>query len=147
MCFANRKYMEVLYLSGLSFGWNAPRVVDFGQGRHLPRSSQLDMDAAVLYTLGKPPQFARFDEPVAGEGELLVNVLAASLKPVDRQLAAGSHFASPRQLPCVCGTDGVGRLNDLSRLRRSPPQCAGAELHRIPDEKSVARCRGRACRP
>jgi NADPH:quinone reductase-like Zn-dependent oxidoreductase len=74
------------------------------------------MDAAVLHTLGKPPQCEQFPEPVAGEGEVIVHVHAASLKPIDKQLAAGSHYASPRDLPFVCGIDGVGHLSDGQRV-------------------------------
>lgn len=51
-----------------------------------------------------------------GAGEALVRVLAASLKPIDKQLAAGSHYASPRELPVVCGADGVGELADGRRV-------------------------------
>jgi NADPH2:quinone reductase len=31
-------------------------------------------------------------------------------------MAAGSHFASPRDFPVVCGTDGVGHLEDGTRV-------------------------------
>jgi len=54
------------------------------------------MNAAVLHALGKPPRFEQFAEPVAGEDEVIVNVRAAALKPVDKQMASGSHYASPR---------------------------------------------------
>ena len=74
------------------------------------------MDAAVLHTLGKPPRFEQFPEPIAGDGEAIVHVHAASLKPIDKQLASGSHYASPRELPVVCGLDGVGLLNDGQRV-------------------------------
>lgn len=74
------------------------------------------MKAAVLHELGKLPRCEEFGEPAAKEGEVLVEVLAASLKAVDRQLAAGSHYASPRELPVVCGNDGVGRLADGKRI-------------------------------
>ncbi len=74
------------------------------------------MDAAVLHTLGAPPRFGDFPEPVAGDGEVIVNVRAASLKPVDKQLASGSHYASPRQLPAICGMDGVGHIDDGQRV-------------------------------
>src|SRR5262249_27460897 len=30
-------------------------------------------------------------------------------------MAGGSHYASPRKVPCVCGTDGGGRLSDGQR--------------------------------
>jgi NADPH2:quinone reductase len=73
--------------------------------------------AAVLEEIGKTPKCEEFERPEAAEGEALVRVLAASLKPVDRQMAAGTHFASPRaDLPVVCGTDGVGELEDGTRV-------------------------------
>ena len=74
------------------------------------------MKAAVLKNLGEAPTCDEFQEPVVNEGEAMVTVRAASLKPVDRQLADGSHFASPRELPVVCGTDGVGTLDDDRRV-------------------------------
>jgi NADPH2:quinone reductase len=74
------------------------------------------MKAAVLHELGKPPRYEEFSEPAAGEGEAIVRVLAASLKPIDKQLAAGTHYASPRELPVVCGADGVGQLADGTRI-------------------------------
>ena len=74
------------------------------------------MKAAVLHELGRVPRFEEFSEPAAGAGEAIVRVVAASLKPVDKQLAAGTHFASPRELPAICGTDGVGNLSDGTRV-------------------------------
>ena len=89
------------------------------------------MKAAVLHTLGKPPRCEEFAEPVAGEGEVIVQVHAAALKPVDKQMASGAHYASPRSLPCVCGIDGVGHLDDGQRVYfggTRPPYGAMAEL-------------------
>src|SRR5271170_1046609 len=74
------------------------------------------MNAAVLHTLGKPPRFEQFPEPIPGEGEVIVHVRAAALKPADKQMASGSHYASPRELPVVCGIDGVGSLDDGARV-------------------------------
>ncbi|MGB2592538.1 MAG: zinc-binding alcohol dehydrogenase family protein [Candidatus Acidiferrum sp.] len=74
------------------------------------------MKAAVLHQSGKSPCCEEFAEPAAEKNEVLVEVLAASLKAVDRQLAAGTHFASPREFPVICGTDGVGRLADGKRV-------------------------------
>lgn len=74
------------------------------------------MDAAVVHKLGEPPRCEQFPEPVARDGEVIVHVHAASLKPVDKQMASGSHYASPRQFPFVCGTDGVGHLGDGQRV-------------------------------
>ena len=74
------------------------------------------MNAAVLHTIGKPPRFEPFLDPRPGEDEVIVHVRAAALKPVEKQLASGSHYASPRELPVVCGVDGVGHLNDGTRV-------------------------------
>jgi NADPH2:quinone reductase len=74
------------------------------------------MKAAVLRELGNTPKFADFADPTPGNDEALVRVRAASLKAVDRQLASGSHYASPRELPVICGTDGVGVLEDGKRV-------------------------------
>jgi NADPH2:quinone reductase len=71
---------------------------------------------AVLHTLGKPPRYAQFPEPVPGDGKVIVHVLAASLKPIDKQLASGSHYDRPHELPLVCGSDGVGYLSDGRRV-------------------------------
>ena len=93
------------------------------------------MDAAVLHTPGKPPRCEQFPEPAAGDGEVIVHVHAASLKPIDRQLAGGSHYASPRQLPFICGTDGVGHLDDGQRVffgGTRPPYGAMAQRTVVP---------------
>ncbi len=75
------------------------------------------MKAAVLHKLGEPPRCEEFPDPAAaGNGEAIVQVRAASLKAGDKQLAAGTHFASPRELPVICGTDGVGNLPDGTRV-------------------------------
>jgi NADPH:quinone reductase-like Zn-dependent oxidoreductase len=74
------------------------------------------MHAAILRELGKAPRCEPFPDPAAGEGEVLVEVHAAALKPIDRQLASGSHYAAPRRFPVVCGTDGVGHLSDGRRV-------------------------------
>lgn len=74
------------------------------------------MKAAVLRAMGTPPRCEAFDEPQARDGEAIVHVHAAALKPVDKQIAGGTHYASPRALPAVCGTDGVGLLDDGQRV-------------------------------
>ena len=74
------------------------------------------MNAAVLHTLGKPPRCEQFAQPIAGDGEVIVQVHAASLKPIDKQLASGSHYGSRRELPTICGSDGIGLLSDGQRV-------------------------------
>lgn len=74
------------------------------------------MNAAVLHAFDKPPHFEQFPEPTAEENEVIVHILAAALKPVDKQIACGSHYTSPRNLPVICGIDGVGRFEDGTRV-------------------------------
>jgi NADPH2:quinone reductase len=74
------------------------------------------MKAAVLHTLGEPPRFENFPEPQPGRDEVLVRIKAASLKNIDKLMASGSHYDSYRQLPVVCGIDGVGVLDDGRRV-------------------------------
>lgn len=74
------------------------------------------MKAAVLHELGGTPRCEDFAEPIAQDGEALIRVRAASLKSVDKQMAAGSHYASPKEFPAVCGVDGVGDLEDGTRV-------------------------------
>jgi NADPH:quinone reductase-like Zn-dependent oxidoreductase len=74
------------------------------------------MNAAVLHAFNESPRCEPFSEPVVEENEVLVHVRAAALKPVDKQMANGSHYAAFRELPVVCGTDGVGCLDDGTRV-------------------------------
>jgi len=76
------------------------------------------MYAAVLHSVGSVPRYEEFPDPVVEnkDGEAIVHVHAASLKPIDRQMASGSHYASPRKLPCVCGSDGIGHFDDGQRV-------------------------------
>src|SRR5579864_1320257 len=93
------------------------------------------MQAAVLHALGRVPSYEQFPEPVAGDGEVLVHVHAASLKPIDKQLAKGSHYASPRKLPLICGVDGVGHLSEGQRVffgGPRPPYGAMAQRTVVP---------------
>lgn len=71
--------------------------------------------AAVLHGIGETPRYERFPAPVAGEGEAVVTVTAAALKPSDRLMAEGVHYA-PSTFPQVVGLDGVGRLPDGRRV-------------------------------
>lgn len=76
----------------------------------------IHMHAAVLHEYGGTPRYEAFDDPVAGDGEAVVEVAAAALNPVDIRLASGT-FGSPPPLPSVVGLEGVGRLQDGSGRR------------------------------
>ena len=74
------------------------------------------MDAAVVHTLGEPPRFGRFDDPVPQRHELLVEVTAAAITNIAKMRAAGTHYSAHTELPAVPGLDGVGRLEDGRRI-------------------------------
>ena len=80
------------------------------------------MKAAVLSALDQPPRCENFQDPEASDGEVIVRVRAAALKPIDRQLASGAHYASQQNLPIICGTDGVGNLDDGRRVFFAAPR-------------------------
>ena len=68
------------------------------------------MRAAVLREYGIP-RADDFDEPLAGPGQAVVQVLAAGLNPVDVTISAGSFYAGRPPLPLVAGREGVGMLD------------------------------------
>ena len=73
------------------------------------------MQAAIVKRWGKP----RFSAPLrspAQANEVPIEVLAAGIKQLDRATVAGTHYSSPKQLPIVPGTDGVGRTADGQRV-------------------------------
>jgi NADPH:quinone reductase-like Zn-dependent oxidoreductase len=68
------------------------------------------MRAAVLHEYGVPSP-DEFDEPVAGDGQAVVEVLAAGVNPVDVAINAGRFYAGKPPLPSVAGREGVGTLD------------------------------------
>jgi NADPH:quinone reductase-like Zn-dependent oxidoreductase len=74
------------------------------------------MNAAVVKAFHVPPRYTSFAEPVAAEGEVLVDISAAGLHRVVKALAEGSHYASSDMLPLIPGVDGVGRLENGTRV-------------------------------
>lgn len=74
------------------------------------------MNAAVVESFSAPPRYTTFKDPVAGEGEVIVKVTAAGLHPIVKALANGTHYGSAGELPFVPGVDGVGHLEDGTRV-------------------------------
>jgi len=79
-----------------------------------------EIRAAVLHGTGQAPRYEAFPAPVAGDGEAVVTVTAAALKPSDRLMASGVHY-TPGTFPQIAGLDGVGRLADGTRVAFLPP--------------------------
>jgi NADPH:quinone reductase-like Zn-dependent oxidoreductase len=74
------------------------------------------MYAAVVHAFDAPPRYTRFADPIAAEGEKLVTVTAAGLHPIVKALAKGTHYGSSGELPFITGVDGVGKLEDGTRV-------------------------------
>jgi NADPH:quinone reductase-like Zn-dependent oxidoreductase len=74
------------------------------------------MKAAIVQAAGKAPIYADFAAPVPSQGEHRITVTAAALSQVVKSRASGAHYSSSGQLPFVVGIDGVGRLDDQTRV-------------------------------
>lgn len=78
------------------------------------------MKAAVLHKLGEAPKYGDFASPIISEeNQILITVRAASVKTLDKLRASGLHYASHTDLPEVVGVDGVGLLEDGTRVYAS----------------------------
>jgi NADPH:quinone reductase-like Zn-dependent oxidoreductase len=73
------------------------------------------MKAAVLHEVGGVPRYEDFPDPVAGDGEVVLDVKAVAIENVDKAVYAGKHYTSARyvaELPVIPVFDGVGALPD-----------------------------------
>ncbi len=74
------------------------------------------MKAAIVSQAGRAPVYGDFKEPVPVSGESRIAVTAAALSPVVKARASGTHYSSSGDYPIGVGIDGVGRLDDGSRV-------------------------------
>src|SRR5690349_8826427 len=97
--------------------------------------------AAVVSSFDTAPRYEEFSiPPVAGEHDLVIDVIAAGLHPRVRSQADGSHYTSTDELPLVPGIDGVGRGADgLLRYFILPDTTMGSMAERtvIDSRRSV----------
>ncbi|WP_433501246.1 quinone oxidoreductase family protein [Sphaerimonospora sp. CA-214678] len=73
------------------------------------------MKAAVLHEVGGIPRYEDFPDPVAADGEVIIDVKAVAVENVDKAIAAGTHYASRQyigRLPMIPAFDGIGALPD-----------------------------------
>lgn len=77
------------------------------------------MRAAILHRVGGTPEVGEFDDPVAGEGQVVADVVAAGLNPVDLAMASGA-MGTPT-VPSVVGREGIALLPDGRRAYFSGP--------------------------
>ncbi|EFA77722.1 zinc-containing alcohol dehydrogenase [Heterostelium album PN500] len=70
------------------------------------------MKGAVLYSLGTP-KYADIDEPVPqNDQQVVVKVLASTVKQLDISRSNGRHYLPYKDFPCTVGVDGVAQLDD-----------------------------------
>ena len=66
------------------------------------------MRAVTVDGFGELPQVADVATPVAGPGQILIKLTAASMNPMDAKLASGEWRPAPAVFPMVLGVDGSG---------------------------------------
>lgn len=75
------------------------------------------MKAAILEKFGEAPKYRDFPTPeIENDDQLILQVKAAAVKNLDKLMAGGKHYASHKKLPVVVGMDGVGILEDGTRV-------------------------------
>lgn len=96
------------------------------------------MKAAVLHEAGGVPRYEDFPDPVATEGEVIIDVKAVAVENVDKAIAAGTHYAGEKYIgrfPMIPAFDGVGALPDGTLVGFGgirPPYGALAEKTVVP---------------
>jgi NADPH2:quinone reductase len=70
----------------------------------------------MIREIGALPEVGEAPEPVAADGEVVVQVLAAALNPLDLAVAAGRFYGGHPPLPFVPGCEGVGRVEGRDGL-------------------------------
>ncbi|MGH3033676.1 MAG: quinone oxidoreductase family protein [Gaiellaceae bacterium] len=74
------------------------------------------MRAAVVSELGRVPEAREVPDPAPGEGEMLMEVLAAPINPIDVAVGAGRFYGGHPELPYVPGCECVGRVAGTREL-------------------------------
>lgn len=80
------------------------------------------MKAAIVLGAGQTPVYGDFAEPVPSPGDNCIAVTAAAISHVVKSRASGKHYSSADRFPFVVGIDGVGRLDDGSRVYFAMPK-------------------------
>jgi NADPH:quinone reductase-like Zn-dependent oxidoreductase len=66
------------------------------------------MRAVTVSQFGQLPRVVDLAMPVAGPGQVLIKLAAASINPMDAKLASGEWRPAPVVFPMVLGVDGAG---------------------------------------
>jgi len=93
--------------------------------------------AAIIHGFGGVPRVEGFPAPVASDGQVVLDVVAAPLENVDRLQVSGRHYGSRAAypgFPAVVGHSGVARLDGrlIGFGGALPPYGAFAERTLVP---------------
>jgi NADPH:quinone reductase-like Zn-dependent oxidoreductase len=96
------------------------------------------MKAAILYSADSVPVYGDFDEPAAGAGSQLVELVAAGIHHVTRSVAAGRHYGSGAAYPLIPGLNAVARTADGTLVfTASAPPPYGTLAERIASPEAM----------
>ncbi|QKT07055.1 zinc-binding alcohol dehydrogenase family protein [Gordonia sp. X0973] len=97
------------------------------------------MKAAVITGPDQPPVYTDFADPTAGDGQRIVELVAAGIHNVVRSRASGRHYSSSNTWPLIPGLDAVARTDD-GRLIYTATQSIpyGTMAQRIPVASAFA---------
>ena len=103
------------------------------------------MRAALLESFGSLPRPDEVEEPVASNGEALVEVSLGALNPVDIKIASGTFYGNVPSPPYVPGSEGMGVVRTSERFAPGTRVRFGAsrpgvlaELVAAPEDSLVA---------
>jgi NADPH:quinone reductase-like Zn-dependent oxidoreductase len=93
------------------------------------------MKAAILHSADSVPVYGDFDEPVAGPGSEIVDLVAAGIHQLTRSVATGRHYGRDALFPAIPGLNAVARMADGTLVLSSagaPPYGTFAERFASP---------------
>lgn len=73
------------------------------------------MKALVLETYNTDYQLKDIEKPVAGNGQVLVRIVASGVNPLDLKIKSGSAAHAQQSLPAVLGVDMSGVIETIGR--------------------------------
>lgn len=102
----------------------------------------MTMRAAQIRTCGEPPVVAERPAPAPGPGQVLVEVVAAPVTPLDLLCATGTSYFGTPPTPYVPGVQGVGTVGGRTvwfptTAGMAPGDGSMAELAAVPENDLV----------
>src|ERR1700728_4213300 len=85
-------------------------------------NSPTKIKAVVIHRFGGPQvlQLEYIEKPVPGHGQLLIEVDAASVNPVDHKIRTGKYKMFRPKLPAILGRDVVGTIRAVGPGPKGP---------------------------